>query len=94
MESSHIVEKKKRGRKAKNIIVEVAEFNDTLKPPEEKLPKKRGRKPKGGKFVSNIPSTDTNNTNKINIILHLKCKLSEIKTTIQAAISVIKAVLF
>ena len=83
MESSHIVEKKKRGRKAKNIIVEVTEPSETINACDEKLPKKRGRKPKGGKFVSNIPSTDTSNTSKINIILHLKCKLSDIKPTIQ-----------
>lgn len=44
----------------------------------EKIHKKRGRKPKGGKIVKN----DTKDINivieKKNIILHLKCKLSDI----------------
>lgn len=44
----------------------------------EKIHKKRGRKPKGGKIVKN----DTKDINLIiekkNIILHLKCKLSDI----------------
>jgi hypothetical protein len=45
----------------------------------EKIHKKRGRKPKGGKIVKN----DTKDINiiieKKNIILHLKCKLSDIQ---------------
>lgn len=83
MESYPILEKKKRGRKAKNIIIESSEPSDSLNINQEKVPKKRGRKPKGGKFVSNIPSNDNSNVSKINIILHLKCKLSDIKTSLQ-----------
>ena len=41
------------------------------------LPKKRGRKPKGGKIVEN-KNIITNNKIIPNIILHLKCKISEL----------------
>lgn len=37
------------------------------------LPKKRGRKPKGGKIVPNFSSLETNKTHEPNIIMHLKC---------------------
>ena len=43
------------------------------------LPKKRGRKPKGGKIVKNEKSSINVSIEKKNIILHLKCKLSDIK---------------
>ena len=43
-------EKKKRGRKAK--VEQTAEQPD---PPVEKIPKKRGRNPKGGKVVTCLP---------------------------------------
>ena len=45
------------------------------KPP----PKKRGRKPKGGKIVV---ATETQNNIPVpepNIVLHLRCKLSDLK---------------
>ena len=42
--------------------------------------KKRGRRPKGGKIVVNKPNNNNNIlTNKPNIILHLKCKLSDLE---------------
>ena len=43
------------------------------------LPKKRGRKPKGGKIVKNEKNNININIEKKNIILHLKCRLSDIK---------------
>ena len=43
------------------------------------IPKKRGRKPKGGKIVKNEKNSININIEKKNIILHLKCKLSDIK---------------
>jgi hypothetical protein len=43
------------------------------------IPKKRGRKPKGGKIVKNEKNSINVNIEKKNIILHLKCKLSDIK---------------
>ena len=48
------------------------ENNDSIK-----IPKKRGRKPKGGVFVEEKKKIN-NNIPIPNIILHLKCKLNEI----------------
>ena len=67
-----MAEVKKRGRKAKDPTnVEPNKVADGV-------PKKRGRKPKGGKIIQQ----DTNKTEHIeakpNIILHLKCSLSDI----------------
>jgi hypothetical protein len=45
-------------------------------PPAEplvKIPKKRGRKPKGGKIVPNNLLTEVNKGHEPNIIMHLKC---------------------
>ena len=78
---TQVSEKKKRGRKAKNILVEITGDNLSEKKDEdviEKIPKKRGRKPKGGKFVSNTILETISNESKINIILHLKCKICDI----------------
>ena len=68
-----IPEKKKRGRKAKivNLLIPTDNVAD-------KIPKKRGRKPKGGKVVTIQPSTEIEVDPKINIILHLKCNTNEI----------------
>jgi hypothetical protein len=76
MDSS--TEKKRRGRKAKIETVNVVTEQEITTIVEEKIPKKRGRKPKGGKVVNNIQ-----NDNKIshvipNIILHLKCSKQDI----------------
>ena len=46
--------------------------------PEVKIPKKRGRKPKGGKIIQNISSIKQSNIVKPNIILHLKCSSQDI----------------
>ena len=47
-------------------------------PKEEKVAKKRGRKPKGGKITIQ-PHTNINIQNELpNIILHLKCSLSDL----------------
>jgi len=42
--------------------------------------KKRGRKPKGGKIMTNISSSNTDITEIPNIILHLKCNINDLKT--------------
>lgn len=64
--------KKKRGRKPKPKTEK-----DTNAPP--KIPKKRGRKPKGGKIIKNITSNHIEHNIKPNVILHLKCSLSDIE---------------
>ena len=79
------IEKKKRGRKSKIDIqasasetslneIETKENNIVL----EKIPKKRGRKPKGGKVVSSIDNIKPDIVSVQNIILHLKCNKSEL----------------
>jgi hypothetical protein len=68
-------EKKKRGRKAKTELI--SEQPDT--PPVEKIPKKRGRKPKGGKVVTCLPNEECTIETKINVILHLKCNKIDIE---------------
>jgi hypothetical protein len=50
---------------------------DNNKPPEEKVVKKRGRKPKGGKIVE-VDKLSINKIPRPNIILHLNCFSSEI----------------
>lgn len=72
--NSPIIEKKKRGRKKQNIILTADEVSE-IKP----VPKKRGRKPKGGKIIqqsTNILIKDKDS--EPNIILHLKCFIDDI----------------
>ena len=57
--------KKKKGRPTKKDSI--------ITPPVEKIPKKRGRKPKGGKIISNVSQDIVQTAPKPNIILHLKC---------------------
>ena len=48
----------------------------TTKLNEKNPPKKRGRKPKGGKIITNIiKDKDVDNETKSNIILHLNIKI-------------------
>ena len=62
-----------RGRKKKEDSAPVTE--------EPKIPKKRGRKPKGGKLI-NAPINNNKDTMSIsNIILHLKCSLSDLTSS-------------
>jgi len=76
MDSS--TEKKRRGRKAKietvNVITD-PEINTVV---EEKIPKKRGRKPKGGKVVNNVQNDNIISNIIPNIILHLRCSRQDI----------------
>lgn len=44
-----------------------------------KIPKKRGRKPKGGKIIETVVPNETNNNSTPNVILHLKCGSNELK---------------
>lgn len=76
---SEIKEKKKRGRKSnaeKKLLLEASsEANTTVN-----VPKKRGRKPKGGKIIENNNKTENNDNIIPNIILHLKCNNNDIET--------------
>jgi hypothetical protein len=45
---------------------------------EPKIPKKRGRKPKGGKIVPNNFLIENNKGHEPNIIMHLKCGASDL----------------
>ena len=64
--------KKKRGRRKKSEM-------QTSVEEQPKIPKKRGRKPKGGK-ISSKQTTESNETiAPENVILHLKCNISDIK---------------
>lgn len=69
-----VVVKKKRGRKKKSEIEQ--QNNET--PAEPPVPKKRGRKPKGGKLTNKPIMLNDDNLSKTNIILHLKCSMSDI----------------
>lgn len=70
---------KKRGRKSnaeKKLLLEAnSETNPTIN-----VPKKRGRKPKGGKIIENNNKPENNDNIAPNIILHLKCNNNDIET--------------
>ena len=42
-----------------------------------KVPKKRGRKPKGGKIINVTEKTNSTSVSTPNIILHLKCNSTD-----------------
>lgn len=77
------VVKAKRGRRSKKEIAEMEAQKelDRLNAPasevnlvvEKPAPKKRGRKPKGGKIVEDVDSGMVVANEKPNVILHLKC---------------------
>jgi hypothetical protein len=82
-----IIEKKKRGRKKLSELALINKEKETnkeqetnnddvknIKPP----PKKRGRKPKGGKIIQQQPLSLDIIDNEPNIILHLKCSIKDI----------------
>jgi predicted Zn-ribbon and HTH transcriptional regulator len=73
--------KKKRGRKSKKEKEALlkAQQEAGFVPVEKKKPKKRGRKPKGGKIIKakNIIETKESQNNQ-NIILHLKCSSNDL----------------
>jgi hypothetical protein len=79
--SQLVEEKKKRGRKKQNISVQVEE--PTLAEDTKPIPKKRGRKPKGGKIIQQTAVVDTNHDSEPNVILHLKCSLKDIYESFQ-----------
>ena len=58
----------------------MSDTNNDINPIEsvQKIPKKRGRKPKGGKIVQSSLSSDNNNSTP-NVILQLKCGADDLK---------------
>ena len=80
MDSNPLPEKKKRGRKSKKELemMKNLELEKHEEDNEIKKPKKRGRKPRGGKIFPKINSSNSVINEKNNIILHLKCSLSDI----------------
>jgi hypothetical protein len=47
---------------------------------EKQTPKKRGRKPKGGKIIQQIMPLNINKETKPNVILHLKCSMKDLNS--------------
>ena len=72
-----------------NTIIDLnnPDTQTNTQPPEEKVVKKRGRKPKGGKIITQKLEENNNNNEMPNIILHLKCSLSDIKNTSSVELS-------
>jgi hypothetical protein len=64
-----------------NVIIDSNNPDAQIHPVEEKVVKKRGRKPKGGKIITQKLEENNNNNEIPNIILHLKCSLSDIKNS-------------
>jgi len=54
--------------------------NNIVSSEEPKIPKKRGRKPKGGKIIQQLVTNETQKEEKENIILHLKCSMKDLQT--------------
>ena len=60
------------------IDADSSDVNAYIEEQQVKLPKKRGRKPKGGKIIDNLMLEEINIIHEPNIILHLKCKFSDL----------------
>ena len=81
-----VVIKQKRGRKPKQVILpEPVTSPDIVTPSvdnvvltEDKILKKRGRKPKGGKIVQQKLLNQHDQPSKPNIMLHLKCSINDL----------------
>lgn len=63
---SEAPQKKKRTRAKGNVKIEPI------------IPKKRGRKPKGGKIITVTEAKETHHSLSTNVIVHLKCKKSDL----------------
>tara|TARA_B100001059_G_scaffold228893_1_gene260642 strand:- start:1674 stop:2636 length:963 start_codon:yes stop_codon:yes gene_type:complete len=82
--NSSVIEKKKRGRKKQSVVITVSNEDNKNTPTSDDtkpLPKKRGRKPKGGKIIQHDPISLNIKENETNIVLHLKCSLNDIHNT-------------
>jgi len=70
-----------------NAIEDESNEDETFLSPDSQLmddhkpiPKKRGRKPKGGKIIQQIVPINNIKDSKPNVILHLKCSLKDLQT--------------
>ncbi len=72
------VVKKRRGRKPKSQISE-EQVNIVIQ--EKAAPKKRGRKPKGGKIITELEKKNNDDNVQHNVILHLKCNSDDLNIT-------------
>ena len=54
--------------------------NSVLTEDAKPVAKKRGRKPKGGKIIQQVVPTNNNLEPKPNVILHLKCSITDLQT--------------
>ena len=86
--SADSIPKKKKGRKPKNYYLNLLQDtsginlvsntnNNNIDSSGVKIPKKRGRKPKGGKLIS-IKSIYTTDNISQNVILHLNCRKNDL----------------
>ena len=64
--------KPKKGRGKKETAVAAAVITE---------PKKRGRKPKGGKIIQQVIPTENQVNDKPNVILHLKCSMKDLQNS-------------
>lgn len=85
MTQSSTSPKVKRGRRSKKEIAEtklLKETSATAVIPDDvdtkPIPKKRGRKPKGGKIVEEILVEKNDSIDKPNVMLHLKCYVADL----------------
>jgi len=82
---------KKRGRKKKELLTQPPVLSDSTSEttanitltieeikPEPAAPKKRGRKPKGGKLILKQTDSVSCNTAVSNVLLHLKCSMQDL----------------
>lgn len=66
----------------KNVVI----INNPNLSEESKVPKKRGRKPKGGKIIQQVVNLDNQQEDKPNVILHLKCSMKDLHANMHSNI--------
>ena len=68
--------------KIQDTIHFLSKNDDDLTEDSKPIAKKRGRKPKGGKIIQQTTSLNNTTETKPNVILHLKCSLKDLQTTV------------
>lgn len=74
------VEKVEIKKVKRNVVVEKEIVDESES--SQKVPKKRGRKPKGGKIIKQPVNNNNDEPTKPNVILHLKCSLSDVSENV------------